>query len=207
MTSIWEADLVTKLTSWQRQCALVNRILVKYFSFSDDDMSSHWNPRLMLVKAKRPSPGRSDMRRLKFSLMMTREMNEELLLVTLFLGFFLLEPSLVSGTVSKVLPSPNAGVKPAANAESLVDVPRPSSLFLIRSDDSLSSGDASPRLDRGFSEKADAAIPLANITGGVCGSSDSSETLVPALSGFGSVASGFGLIIGASEGCGGGVAR
>lgn len=121
----------------------------------------------MLAKAKRPSPGRSDMRRLKFSLIMTREMNEELLLVTLFLGFFLFEPSLVAGTASKALPSPNAGVKPAANAESLVEVPRPSSLLFRTSDDSLSAGEASPRLDAGLRERAEAAGPFANMAGGV----------------------------------------
>jgi hypothetical protein len=36
---------------------------------------------------------------------------------------------------------------------------------------------------------------------------DNSEILVPAVAGCGVVARGFGLIIGASEGCGGGVAR
>jgi hypothetical protein len=36
---------------------------------------------------------------------------------------------------------------------------------------------------------------------------DSSEILVPAVAGWGVVARGFGFIIGASEGCGGGVAR
>lgn len=37
--------------------------------------------------------------------------------------------------------------------------------------------------------------------------SDSRETLVPAVAAAGVVARGFGLIIGVSEGCGGGVAR
>ena len=35
----------------------------------------------------------------------------------------------------------------------------------------------------------------------------SSDSFVPAVAGCGLVASGFGLMIGASEGCGGGVAR
>lgn len=58
-------------------------------------MSSHWKARLILANAKIPSFGRSVSFLERLSLTMTREMNEELLLVMLFLGFLFLFTSLV----------------------------------------------------------------------------------------------------------------
>jgi hypothetical protein len=110
-----------------------------------EDKSSHWKPRLMFAKAKMPSPGLSVILLDKLSLTMTREMNEELLFVTLFFGFFRLLTSLVCDGTSNEFPSPKAGVDPRVTefGASLVDVPRPSSLLIPPSVEYLPSPDRS----------------------------------------------------------------
>jgi len=87
----------------------------------------------MLANAKMPSLGRSVSLLDRLSLTMTREMNDELLLVTLFFGFLFLFTSFVGVGVSNALPSPKAGADPKvmeAVGASLVEVPRPSSLLI-----------------------------------------------------------------------------
>lgn len=101
----------------------------------------------MLAKAKMPSAGRSDILLDKLSLTITREMNDELLLVTLFFGFFLLLASLVCVCTRRVLPSPKAGAEPRDKGPSLVDVPRPSSLLMPPSVEYLPSPDCSCMLE------------------------------------------------------------
>lgn len=137
---------------------------------------------------------------------MTREMNDELLLVTLFLGFLRLLTSLVPPVASIEFPSPKAGAEPSTTegvGTSLVEVPRPSSLLMP----------PSVEYRRLFvpsfvslSDKAAADGPLYENGGGfTCRLT--SDIRVPAVAGCGFVARGFGFTIGASEGCGGGVAR
>lgn len=113
-----------------------------------DDKSSHWKARLMLAKAKMPSPGLSVILLDRLSLTITREIKDELLLVTLFFGFFRLFTSLVCDGTSNEFPSPNAGVNPrvAEFGASLVDVPRPSSLLIPPSVEYLASPDWSCEL-------------------------------------------------------------
>lgn len=150
-----DVDFVTWLTSWHMQWAFVKRILVKYsFCASQqpfppryrqpkphgwqtlfgDDMSSHWNDRLTFANAKMPSFGRSCSFLTSVSVPMVLEMNDELLLVMLLLGFRFFDASLGGAPgVSRALPSPNAGLLDPTVAvvggASLVDVPRPSSLL------------------------------------------------------------------------------
>jgi hypothetical protein len=68
MRSMWVIDFVTGLISWQRQCPLVKRILVRWSACSGqqphgipegkvltiwgEDKSSHWKARFMFAKAK-----------------------------------------------------------------------------------------------------------------------------------------------------------
>lgn len=100
----------------------------------------------MLAKAKMPSPGRSVILLDRVSLTMTREMKDELLLVTLFLGFLRLFTSFVCDGTSKEFPSPKAGFDPAVVefGASLVEVARPSSLLMPPSVEYLASPDWSP---------------------------------------------------------------
>lgn len=77
--------------------------------------------------------------------MITLEMKEELLLVMLFFGFFLLFASFVLGGAKSALPSPNAGALDETKGTSLELTFRvaPASLLLSRAsvvDDLPSSG-------------------------------------------------------------------
>ena len=94
--------------------------------------------------------------------MITRETNEELLLMMLFFGFLLFAPSLPTGVASAGFSSPNPG---ASTLPFNVNV---GVLFF-------------PRLIK--------------------------DTFTPDVGGAGTVARGLGLMIGASDGWGGGVAR
>lgn len=175
-----------------------------------DDISSHWKDRLTFANAKIPSLGRSCSFLTRVSVPIVLEINEELLLVMLFFGFRFFPASFADTTgVRSALPSPNAGLLDprvaVVGGASLVDVPRPSSL--LRAPSSLEkrfsmgcSGMLSPR------ERFAAEVPW--MKRGVCRTSRlARESLVPAVAGCGVVARGFGLMAGASDGCGGGVAR
>ena len=144
--------------------ALVNRTLVRCSSFVGELRSSHWNARLIFAKANTPFGSRSLNRLADVSWVMTRETNEELLLIMLFLGFLLFNASFAAtgGAASAGFPSPNWG----------------------------------------------AVTPDFKKVGGFFrGSSVTRDSFTPIVGGVGSVASGFGLMIGASDGWGGGVAR
>lgn len=158
----------------------------------------------MLAKAKMPSLGLSVNFRERLSLTMTREMNDELLLVMLFFGFLFLFTSLTGADASNALPSPNAGAEPRTDpvASPKEDVPRPSSLPRPPSVEERTSLSLSPMLP--FTEKLVLNIAAAGRERVFI---LMRETCVPAVAGCGFVARGFGLTIGASEGCGGGVAR
>lgn len=93
---------------------------------------------------------------------MTRETNEELLLMMLFLGFRFFEGSFTGGAAKALFPSPKGRA---------VTVNFAGKAVLFRG----------PML--------------------------TNDSLTPDVGGLGLVASGFGFMIGASEGCGGGVAR
>lgn len=167
----------------------------------DTDISSHWNARLMLAKAYSPSAGRSCILLLSDSCVITLLMNDELLLVMLFLGFFFLPASLGFCDVSSAVPSPNAGAEPKECCASL-ELARPSLPLSVGSLE-LSSLGFSWMLEW---PKLVADIPLYRKGGGRA-SRFSNEIVVPAVAGWGVVARGFGFTIGASDGCGGGVAR
>lgn len=90
-----------------------------------------------------PSSGLSVILLDKVSFTMTREMKDELLLVTLFLGFLRLFTSFVCDGTSNEFPSPNAGVDPMVLefGASLVEGARPSSLPMPPSVEYLTSPD------------------------------------------------------------------
>jgi hypothetical protein len=94
--------------------------------------------------------------------MMTRDTNDELLLIMLFFGLRFFEGSFAAIGARAALPSPKGGAV----------------TFAFEGKTVLFRG---PRL--------------------------TSDSLTPDVGGAGFVASGFGLMIGASDGCGGGVAR
>ena len=143
---------------------------------------------------------------------MTLEINEELLLVTLFLGFRRLLGSLVFSGASNGFPSPKAGTDTAVvevgGAEeegpaSLMEAPRAEpSLLNLASLEYLDSLGCSAMVD----DKVLAGVKVLKVGGGARVSRRSRQSLVPQVSGWGVVARGFGLMTGASEGCGGGVA-
>jgi hypothetical protein len=87
-------------------CAFVKRILHNGSSLFLELKSSHWKARLIFANAKIPSGFLSLSRLDVESCGMTREMNEEPLFNTLFLGFRRFNPSF---DASVGLPSPNAG--------------------------------------------------------------------------------------------------
>lgn len=134
-------------------------------------------------------------------------MNEELLFVMLFFGFRRFVASLPTWGKSNELPSPNAGVEALEIWDSgpvmllLRGLPAPPSL--------LSSADArsSPGCSCIGALNLDCALCLKYEGAELRVLRDSNDNFVPAEAGCGVVARGFGLIIGASEGCGGGVAR
>jgi hypothetical protein len=182
-------------------------MLVVSLTLFGEDRSSHWKARLTLTKANNPSEGRSARRFASPSLVITRDMNEELLFAILFFGFRRFEASLPTWGNSNELPSPNAGVEALEVWDSgpvmllLRGLPAPPSL--LNSADVRSSPGCSciGALNREFArclkyEGAELRVLR-----------DSNDIFVPAEAGWGVVARGFGLIIGASEGCGGGVAR
>lgn len=117
----------------------------------------------MFAKAKRPSGFRSFSFFVMDSWVMTRETNEELLLMILFFGFRLLRESLVTGETSAGFPSPKTGAMT-------------------------------------FSFEANGWFLLALLT-------LTRDSLTPDVGGVGPVARGLGFKTGASDGCGGGVAR
>lgn len=90
-----------------------------------------------------PSPGLSVILLDRLSLTMTREMKDELLLVTLFLGFLRLFTSFVCAGASNEFPSPKAGFDPIVVelGASLVEGTRPSSLLMPPSAEYLASPD------------------------------------------------------------------
>lgn len=120
------------------------------------------------------------MRLLKLSLIMTLEINEELLLVTLFFGFLLFVASFNGAAASSVFPSPNAGVDSFGHAASLAVPLWLSSLLLIASAEDRPSCEPSATAS---GANADTVGPLAKAAGGDRGSNDMRVTLVPALAG------------------------
>lgn len=155
-----------------------------------------------MAKAKVPSVGRSWILLLSDSFTMTLLMNEELLFVMLFLGFFRLLASLEFGATSKAVHSPNAGAEPNDKGASL-EFARPSLLLMVGSLELSSCGCSCILFD---CPRLAAVMPL-YWKGEWRASRLISDTLVPAVAGWGFVASGFGFMTGASDGCGGGVAR
>ena len=141
----------------------MNKTFVRCSSFWVDVKSSHWNARLILANANTPLGSRSLSLFADVSWVMTRETNDELLLMILFFGFLLRDASfaLTGGCASAGFPSPKRG----------------------------------------------AVAGLRNVGGFLRGSRLTRESLTPEVGGCGTVARGFGFTIGASEGCGGGVAN
>ena len=91
---------------------------------------------------------------------------------------------------------------------SLVEVPRPSSLLIPPSVEYRDSLGCSGMLEvTPVRDRVVARGPLYEKGGGGRASRLMNESFVPAVAGWGVVVKGFGLITGASEGCGGGVAR
>lgn len=111
----------------------------------------------MFPNAKSPSVGRSVIRFDMLSLTMTLEMNDELLFVTLFLGFFLLLISLAATAVRRELPSPKAGADPTGIWMSLAEVPLPSSLLTAPSADCRPSLEAALVLEAAAPKDSPAA--------------------------------------------------
>jgi hypothetical protein len=160
ITSICVELLVSLFTSWHKQCALVNNILVRYSAWLrsvsygaphmgfrhraptlfGEERSSHWKALLTLAKANRPSVGRSCSLLEMVSWTITRDMKDELLLVMLFLGFFRLLVSLALMGVNIVFPSPNAGAADANKGVSLELIAAASLLCRSSWDDRLSLG-------------------------------------------------------------------
>lgn len=73
-------------------------------------ISSHWKARLILANANTPFGSRSLRRLADVSWVITRETNDELLLMILFFGFRLLRASFAGGAgggASAGFPSPN----------------------------------------------------------------------------------------------------
>ncbi len=166
----------------------------------------------MFAKANKPSFERSVIFLENVSLMMTREINEELLLVMLFLGFRRLLGSLVFSGAIDGLPSPKAGVDTPVmdvggpvedGPASLREAPRtePSLLNFASLEDLPSLGCSAILGDRVV-----AGVGVLKAGGGARTSSRTRESLVPDVAGCGVVARGFGLMTGASEGWAGGVA-
>lgn len=134
-------------------------------------------------------------------------MNDELLLVILFFGFRRF-PASFPGARSIAFPSPKAGADPRGRTGLLPpDMEVPASLFGAASAEGRPSLGASCIL---------ACIPerallfvgtLKRDDGSARELMDSRVTLVPPVAGCGLVASGLGLIMGVSEGWGGGVAK
>lgn len=178
-----------------------------------DDMSSHWNDRLTFANAKIPSLGRSCSFFIRVSVPIVLEIKDELLFVMLVFGFRFLDASLaVTAGVRRALPSPNAGLLDARVAvvggASLVDVPRPSSLLSAPSsfEKRLSLGCSWMLSAAALRERFPADAPWMK-RGEWRMSRLARHSLVPLVAGWGVVARGLGLTAGASEGCGGGVAR
>lgn len=155
----------------------------------------------MFAKTKRPSLDRSASFLARLSLTMTREMNEELLLVMLFLGFFFLLASLTTAGVKREFPSPKAGAEPRVSdvGGSLIEVPRPSSLLMPPSVEYLSLPDSSAMLEL-LPASVASEKPLKLKVGMARDSIVSRDSFVPAVAAWGVVARGFGFTIGASEG-------
>ena len=123
-------------------------------------------------------------------------MNEELLFAMLFFGFRRFEASLPTWGKSDELPSPNAGVDAWDNGPVILllrGLPAPPSL--LSSADARSSPGCSciGAFSREFALLKYEGAELRVLR-------DSNDTFVPADAGWGFVARGFGLIIGASEG-------
>jgi len=144
---------------------------------------------------------------------MTREMKDELLLVMLFLGLRRLLASFTATGVRRLLPSPKAGAAAAEVGDTRgtsLEAARPSVLLRRPSvvECSLLSLGCSWMLERRPLEAMlFRAQPVERAAGGARESMLMMDSLVPMVAGCGFVASGFGLTTGASEGCGGGVAR
>ncbi len=167
-----------------------------------DDRSSHWKALLIFANTNIPSAGCSCNRFAKCSCTMTREIKDELLFAMLFLGFLLFAASLPPGGSSIEFPSPKAGAdvweESGAFALPLIDVAAPPSL--------ATSTDSRPSLGCSCILACTPDRPLVAVLilyrSGAEGRelSDSRESFVPAVAGWGVVARGFGLIIGASDG-------
>lgn len=139
---------------------------------------------------------------------MTLDTKEELLLTMLLFGLRLLDGSLESLpliTVNAVLPSPNTGVfRPSSGDEAMPLAPyEPTSLvwLFVSCGDSCMLGGTCDRV----------LVRVPNLWSCDCegwrGARATSESFVPVVGGDTVVARGFGLWMGASDGCGGGVAR
>lgn len=164
----------------------------------------------MLANANSPSAGRSCSLLPMFSFTIHLEINEELLFAILFFGFALFAAFLVTGANRLELPSPNTGADPIASGPELpfMDVRAPSLLPGATSADVRPSFGCSLILEYLPLDNALRLVSVLYKSGGARRElRDKSEILVPAVAGCGVVARGFGFIIGASEGCGGGVAR
>ena len=114
ITSKWLDAFVRSLTSWQRTLAFVKRTLERLSALGTvvELRSNHWKALLIFAKQNRPSGLRSCNLLLTASWGITRETNDELLLMILFFGFLLFRPSLPPIDDSKVLEDPNAGALP-----------------------------------------------------------------------------------------------
>jgi hypothetical protein len=141
---------------------------------------------------------------------MTLDTNDELLLTILLFGFRFLRGSLLSfpfKTASAELPEPNAGAWRPSRGAAVIPLPltlcEPASLAWLLD----SFGDSS--MLGGTCERALVLVSSRNSRECDCwrGATTTIESFVPAVGGETVVASGLGLCTGASEGCGGGVAR
>lgn len=130
----------------------------------------------MLAKANKPSGVCSCSRLLRFSFVMTREMNDELLFDMLFFGFDLLFELLVAGFSSDGFPSPKAGADDFRYFKlPLEDVPPVSLLISTDGRPSFGCSCMAPMRISGMNlEKNGVALRVLR---------ESSETLVPAVAG------------------------
>ena len=173
-----------------------------------DDRSSHCIARFTFAKAYIPCVLCSCCRFCKYSWVMTRDTNDELLLTRLFLGLRLFKGSLLSLPLlgdRSGFPSPNTGedTLPADDgAARLAGGDSESAVWLCPSLGCswMLGGCGAPEVPASFTPRSGRCAWLR-------GASTRRESLVPALGGGMAVASGFEFCAGGSDGCGSGVAR
>lgn len=158
-----------------------------------EDKSSHWNALLIFANTNKPSGSCSCRRLLIDSWGMTLEMKEELLFTIFVFGFLLFKPSLLVVGLNRELSSPNTGTFGSSLPVS----------WEVRDSFSFSFILYVPRFDFVVLN----GLRLLKWDNILRGATMESEIFTPVVGGKGVVARAFGLAVGISDGCGGGVAR